>query len=118
MASTEAPFSATFKINSPEGLELLVTVRPNITTAEEQFEALAEIDELGKQLKAAGFSPAAGYGGGRSSGGGSSAPAAVDPKAGSCNCGIPRVVKSGNGKKGPWTGYFCKNRQCDVKWAE
>lgn len=113
--TTEAPFSLTFKMVSPEGADFLITSRPNITSAEEQIEFLQEIDNTVKELKAMGFTvQSSGY----SKGGSSAAPKTVDPAAGTCNCGIPRVTKSGNGKRGPWTGYMCANRKCDPVWKE
>lgn len=28
-----------------------------------------------------------------------------------------RDERSGTGKKGPWTGYFCPSKKCDVVWG-
>ncbi len=109
--STEAPFSVTFKVTNPGGFEYMVTIRPNITTVEEQFEALQDVDKLTSELTSAGYAAVAGYS--KPSGGGS--PAAADPDAGSCEHGA-RVTKQGKSAKGNWTGYFCSARKCDAKW--
>lgn len=113
MATTEAPFSLTYKMTSPEGAEFLITARPNITTTEEQLEAIQEIDKQVKDLKAMGFTPAAGYG---KSYAAKAAPQG-DADAPQCECGVNRQFKSGTSKAGKaWKGYSCVNRKCDMKW--
>ncbi len=121
--TTEAPFSATFKISTPEGAELLVTTRPNITTKEEQFEAIEEINQLVKELKAAGYAIPAGYSGGSKKFGNIGSPGApaeaderIPAESRSCTHG-PRVYKTGDGKRGKWVGYQCPTRKCDMIWG-
>jgi hypothetical protein len=124
VTTTEAPFSMTFKITTPEGAEVLVTMRPNISTIDEHFEALEELNQLTKQLKAANYTVPAPYSGGgnRGGGGGGYTPKAavldesIPEASRTCACG-PRVKKSGSSAKGPWTGYLCPKKRCPAIWA-
>lgn len=127
MASTEAPFSLTYKMESPEGAEFLITIRPIATNAEDQLEAIQDAERQVKELKDMGFKVVAGYskgGGSRPYGSAGSWPKSApkvtpqgDPDAPKCDCGVNRKFVSGTSKAGkPYKGYTCINRKCSMEW--
>lgn len=110
--SSEAKFSMNWKMVDSQGLEVMLTMRTDSTDPEAIFGDIASRDSLVEQLVASGYKATAGFGS-------KNVPAApADPNAPVCNCGIPRIKKTGRGKRGEWAGWFCANRKCDVLWIE
>lgn len=122
--SHESPFSITFKT----GRSTLITVRGD--TASALADNLASMsDPLGQgpdgpetvisvlkaiesEISGSSAAPSGGSGGGSSS-----QQASLTPVCKVCNG--PTTEKSGNGRRGPWKGYFCDtNKDHEVQWAK
>jgi hypothetical protein len=128
MGMTEAPFSMTFKMLDESGMSHLITMRAPATDVDAILEVFKARDEVAERLTENGWTPAPEYGGksqynnNRSSYSKKPSKSAQtdrdddsDGDSKSCRHGR-RVKKSGTSKKGPWTGYFCKARECDPVW--
>jgi hypothetical protein len=129
MGMTEAPFSMTFKMLDESGMSHLITMRAPATDVDAIMEVFQARDEVTERLTEGGWKPAPEYVGSKYSGGnnnrksyGKSSKSQSDSDddsdgdSKSCRHGR-RVKKSGTSKKGPWTGYFCKARECDPVWS-
>jgi hypothetical protein len=120
MATTEAPYSISFKTQR----STLITVRGEthdelatrlammsipISTPDGPESVVDMIGEIERALT------------GSSSGGasqGASQPAQQSSLTPPCKtCGGATTEKTGTGKRGPWKGYFCSVQGHDVQWA-
>jgi hypothetical protein len=136
LANPESGFSLTLKMNDPQGVENLITMRSESNELPDVSALLEDRDTLVEQLMNNGWTPAVGYKGssnnqqssnGNSTGGSSRGSTYGGGNRNSnrgnsnqgggnvenCNCGVPGVRKSGNKNGRNWSAVFCKNRSCD-----